>query len=105
MPSFTIIPSNAVLPGDDVPLRIQAALERVDVRGAVVAGAHVVLARPHELDWGSSRDRFGDLHGFQDVVGLWIRASSKTSAREEHVELNLLGFHPQCLRYRGLIDR
>src|SRR5262249_45160811 len=56
------LPGDAVLPGDEVALRVEPRFQRVDVRRPVVPRAHVVLARPHELDWNAAVYRLSDLH-------------------------------------------
>ena len=97
----------AMLPPDDLPLPVQPGFQRVQERRTVVAAAHVVLARPDELDRNvalvRTRERDEDLGAFDQVVGMRVRASSEAAAREQHVDLDLLGLDAERLGDRHLV--
>ena len=114
MPFLTSIASNGVpatidwpddylLPGDGGALRIDADAQAVDVRRPVVAAAHVVLARPDDLDRRARRLR--DLNRLGDDVARRGRAAAEAAAQEHRVDLDLLGRDAEDLRRRHLVHR
>jgi hypothetical protein len=75
----------------------------VQIGWPVIACAHVVLARPHQLHRRAALDRLGDADRFQDVIRVRVGPAAEAAAREQHVELDLLGFEPQHAGDRALV--
>src|SRR5207245_3952344 len=89
------LPHDAVLPGDEAPLRVQPRFQRVVVHRTVVARAHVVLPRPHELYRSSAADGFRDLRRLDEVIRVRIGAPPAAAACEAHAELELPWLHSE----------
>src|SRR5439155_24307846 len=87
----------------------ETRLQGVVIRRPIEAGAHVVLARPDELDRNARltrrRNRFGDGGRLDQVIGNRIGPPTEAAACEELVDEDLLGLQADRLRDAHLIDR
>ena len=78
---------DGVRPGDDPAVAHRAAHAMQDER-AVVAAAHVVLARPDELHRPAGADRLGDFRQLGREMHRRLRAPAEAAAGEHGLELD-----------------
>ncbi len=91
-----------VRPSRDRALRVERAGHAAVPHRPVVAGLHVVRARPHQLQRRSGGLR--DLDGFDDVVRHRICAPAETAAEEGRVELHARGIQARRVSGRRVVD-
>ena len=85
------------------PLLVESPLDAVDGERTVVPAAHVVLARPDELD--GSVDALRDMGGLRDEIRDGVRAPAETAAEERRVDRHLLGLQAEDARDVLLVHR
>jgi hypothetical protein len=90
-PRHDRLADDAVLPGDQVAVRVQPGLHRVVVGRPVAAALHVVLARPQHLDRRLGADRLQRAHHLDDDVGIGHRPAPEEAAGRHRVQLHLPG--------------
>ncbi len=78
------------MPGDDVSVRIESALEAMHIDGAVETTTNVVFARPDELDWHATINGKHRVGEFSCKLTVLLRTAPEASTREENIELDLL---------------
>ena len=88
---------------DGPALGVDPGAEPMQKERPVPAGAHVVLPGPLELDRESCRPGPCRLRRLDQIVGGRVGASTEGPAREEHVDLDLLGLEAQDLGHRRLV--
>ena len=99
------MPDDALLPCDDISSFVEGGANGVVIHRTIVAGLHIVLARPDQLDRCGALDRFGDISRLAHEVGRGIGAPAEAAAGKDLVDLDLLRFKSDRLRNRALVDR
>ena len=89
---------DAVLPADDVALRVEPGAQAVHVERAIPAALDVVLARPHELHGLVAPDGLGDGGRLPDDLAVRGGAAAETAARQHGVDAHLGREHAQRQR-------
>ena len=97
------LPYDPMLPADDIAAGVEPRFECVIVSRPIVAGLHVVFARPDELDRCRAFDRHGQVRRFAYIVVRRIGASSEAAAGEQLIDLHLLRLESDDFSDRHLV--